>query len=86
MPIPDDAIAPAVLLDSENRLLSSGEARIYTAKGYGVFWPQSPANEDLILKSAAIVQMSTGEKIRIRNVQLCWRDDSQPRHFEFALC
>jgi hypothetical protein len=84
MPILSDAIVEARLLDSDNQLLSIGEARILTSQGRGVFWPRKPVNEDLILKTAAIVEMSEGHSIRFQKISLCPSQGTRP-HFDFDL-
>lgn len=82
---PEGAIVPAVLLDSDNQPLSTGEALIYTAQSRGVFWPQEPANRDTILKSATSVQMSDGQKLAIHNLFQCPAQFPPEMHFHFEL-
>ena len=56
------------LRDADNRILSTGEVRIYTEQFQGVFWPQAPIDEDLLLKKAASVQTSTGHILSILRI------------------
>jgi hypothetical protein len=83
MQIPEDAIDLARLLDSDSQLLSNGEVRLLASQNRGVFWIEEAAILNTILKSAAIVQMSSGEKMPIRNVHLCADRDSQKPHVHF---
>jgi hypothetical protein len=73
----------ATLLDADNRILSTGEARIYTEQCCGVFWPHAPADEDLLLKTVASVQTSDGHILSILKISRCPADFPPVVHYDF---
>ena len=64
----DDIRYAANLLDGDSQLLSTGEALLRPSKTYGVFWPRNPIDEELILKSAKILQVSGEVDLKILKV------------------
>ena len=84
MKLRDDIRYEASLRDEDNQLLSIGEALLRPEKTYGVFWPHTTANEDLILKSAKILQVSDEASLRILKIDL-HRGEAAPQHFQVEL-
>jgi hypothetical protein len=78
-----DGTYPATLRDKENQILSDGEARFNIKLRRGVFWPQEPINEDLILKSATAVQTSKGHTAAILKIKRCPAEFPPAVHFDF---
>ena len=83
MKLRDDIRYPANLLDGDSQLLAIGEALIRPSKTYGVFWPRNPIDEELILKSAKILQVS-GE-VDLKILKVVKHHDSPPQHFQVEL-
>jgi len=80
----DDIRYAANLLDGDSQLLSTGEALLRPSKTYGVFWPRNPADEELILKNAKILQVSGEVSLTILKIDL-HRGEPEPQHFQVEL-
>jgi hypothetical protein len=84
MKLRDDIRYAAVLLDGDNQLLSTGETWLRPEKTDGVFWPNTPANEDLILKSAKILKVVGKASLRILKIDV-HHGEAAPPYFQAGL-
>lgn len=78
----DDEFHPAMILDRDNQILSSGEARIYTAQSRGVFLPHTPPDEEKLLTHGAIVLVSR-DRIPLRHLERCRSYGNLHYEFDF---
>ena len=62
---------PAKILDSDNQLLSTGKARLYTKLFAGTFWPQEQEGIQTIQERAAILQAESGSQYRLKDFHTC---------------
>jgi hypothetical protein len=62
---------PATILDSDNQPLATGQARLYTKKCFGTFWPQVESDAPKLPKSATMLQAKDGSRYELKNFQTC---------------
>ena len=58
----------ATLHDATGQAHTTGRARFFLSQDRGVFWPETPTHQKLILKQAATVHTSEGDAIPIFNL------------------
>jgi hypothetical protein len=61
---------PATVLDRDNQLLASGQARLYTKRNCGMFWTQVPKDVHSLPNCATTLRSSTGSLYEIRNLKV----------------
>ncbi len=70
MKLSEMEIIPAKLLDGDGKAVAEGRARFIGGQARGVSWPTAPVTDEA-LKSGVLIEILSGEKTSISNVQRC---------------
>jgi hypothetical protein len=77
---------PALILDSETRLLAVGDVLIHKDETAAVFQTYAPINEEWVLRNARTALLSTGKFLVIENLRRCVHlGFPHPTHYQFEV-